>query len=233
MTAATRRSVFREYLEALLVAALFLGFSNTFVFKTFFIPSGSMESTLLVGDHLIVNRFVFGADAGSPAALPLRSPRRGDVVIFRSLEDPRIDLVKRCAAIGGDTVEIINKQLYVNGSRVDESAYVEHRDAQVYTRRSRADAHRIRRDNMPAVRIPDGHFFFLGDNRDNSYDSRYWGVVPTRYVKGRALVIYWSNGGTTSDGRWPGTWQRLAQLARTALGFFTETRWNRTLDLVR
>jgi signal peptidase I len=234
MSSHRRRSVFREYLEALLVAALFLGFSNTFVLKTFFIPSGSMESTLLIGDHLIVNRFIFGTTAGGEVpGLPGRSPSRGDVVIFRSVEDPRIDLVKRCVATGGDSVEIVNKQLYVNGERVEESHYVEHRDARLFTRRQRVGAAELRRDNMPRVIVPDGHYFFLGDNRDHSYDSRFWGVVPERYVKGRAFLIYWSNGGETSDGRWPGTMARLTQLVRTAVGFVTNSRWSRTFMLVR
>lgn len=233
MSEIRRRTVFREYLEALLVAALFLGFSNTFVLKTFFIPSGSMESTLLIGDHLIVNRFIFGQQPELAPALPLRAPRRGDVVIFRSPEDPRIDLVKRCVAVGGDTVEIINKQLYVNGERVEEGAYVEHRDPRVFTRRVRAGAHELRRDNLSLLRVPDDHFFFLGDNRDHSYDARYWGAVPQRYVKGRAFVIYWSNGGETSDGSWPGALARLGQLLRTGVGFFTESRWGRTFMLVR
>lgn len=232
MSATTSKSTSREYLEALLVAALFLGFSNTFVLKTFYIPSASMESTLLVGDHLIVNRFIYGQTPDA-AAMPIRSPERGDVVIFRSVEDPRVDLVKRCVAVGGDTVEVLNKQLYVNGERVEESAYVAHRDSHVFSRRARASAHELRRDNLAPVRVPDGHFFFLGDNRDESYDSRYWGFVPARYIKGRAFVIYWSNGGETSDGSWPGTFQRIGQLLRTLLGFFTESRWGRTLMLVR
>ena len=234
MSSTRRRSVFREYLEALLVAALFLGFSNNFVLKTFFIPSGSMESTLLVGDHLIVNRFIFGGGLGDGSqALPGRSPQRGDVVIFRSVEDPRIDLVKRCAAVGGDRVEIINKQLYVNGERVEESHYVEHRDARVFTRRQGIGGSELRRDNMPEVVVPPNHFFFLGDNRDHSYDSRFWGFVPERYIKGRAFLIYWSNGGETGDGNWPGALTRLTQLLRTALGFITDSRWSRTFMLVR
>src|SRR5688500_7551371 len=121
--------VWREYLEALLVAGLFLGFTNTFVLKTFYIPSGSMENTLLVGDHLIVNRYVYGTEGGPlSGALPGREPRRGDVVVFRSPEDPQIDLVKRLIGLPGDRVEVRQKQLYVNGTQVADDSYAIHRD---------------------------------------------------------------------------------------------------------
>ena len=134
MSDAPSRSTFREYLEALLIAGLFLGFTNYFVVKTFFIPSGSMENTLLVGDHLFVNRFIYGA---SPTAvervlLPRREPRRGDIVIFRSPKEPTLDLVKRLVGLPGDTIRILDKQLYVNNQRVDDAEYVVHQDSMVY-----------------------------------------------------------------------------------------------------
>src|SRR3989304_3674028 len=112
-----RRLVLREYLEARLIAAVFLGFTNTFVVKTFYIPSGSMEETLLIGDHLFVNRFIYAPapTALERALLPSRTPRRGDIVIFRSPEKPSVDLVKRCVGLPGDAIQITNKRLYVNG----------------------------------------------------------------------------------------------------------------------
>jgi signal peptidase I len=231
--AAAQRSTPREYLEALLIAALFLLFTNTFVIKTFFIPSGSMENTLLVGDHLFVNRFIFGP-AGSGlerTLLPLREPRRGDIVIFRSPERPTVDLVKRLIGLPGDTLQLINKQLYVNGQQVTEDVYVEHKDSRTFPNRAYLSEQMRLRDNFGPVTVPEGRYFCMGDNRDFSYDSRFWGTVPAEYLKGRAFVIYWSFGGGTSDGTWRGAGSKLKEIVNTVVGFPTKTRWSRTLHL--
>jgi len=232
---APRHSTAREYLEALLIAALFLGFTNNFVVKTFFIPSGSMEDTLLVGDHLFVNRYIFAPAASEleRRLLPQRQPRRGDIVIFRSPERPTVDLVKRLIGLPGDVIQTVDKTLYVNGERVDDAAFVEHKDPRVFPNRPFLDDHRRRRDNFGPITVPPGHYFCLGDNRDHSYDSRYWGTVPARFLKGRAFVVYWSYGGGTSDGTWRGLGAKLRELGGTALGFLTKTRWSRTLHLPR
>ncbi len=220
-----RTSTFREYFEALLIAGVFLGFTNTFVVKTFYIPSASMEDTLLIGDHLFVNRFIYGARGLGELGglLPLRDVARGDVVIFRSPEDPRVDMVKRCVGLPGDTVELVDKGLYVNGKRIEDGNYTKHADPRLLAMR----------DRFGPFTVPAGHYFCMGDNRDRSHDSRFWGPVPRHFVKGRAFVVYWSYGGETSDGKWHGWGVKLRQLARTAGGFFTRTRWSRTLDLVR
>src|SRR5258708_5834992 len=123
------RSVAREYLEALIIAAIFLQFANTYVVQTYYIPSGSMEDTLLVGDHLFVNRFIYGP---APTALerrllPLRPVRRGDIVVFRSKENLRIDVVKRCIGLPGDVIRVVDKRLFVNGNAVNDSVYAVHR----------------------------------------------------------------------------------------------------------
>src|SRR5262245_52671009 len=127
---ASGRSVYREYFEALLIAAIFLRFANTYVIQTFYIPSGSMENTLLVGDHLFVNRFIYGpaATALERKLLPLRPPRRGDIVVFRSPENPTIDVVKRCIGQPGDKIEVVDKQLYIGGKAVDDASYAVHKD---------------------------------------------------------------------------------------------------------
>jgi signal peptidase I len=233
-------SVLREYLEALIVAAIFLGFTNTFVLKTFYIPSPSMVETLLVGDHLFVNRFVFGPQNTGleRTLLPGREVRRGDIVIFRSPETPEIDLVKRCVALAGDTVEVRNKSLHINGEAVEDQGYAQHVDGVIEPRgRSRLGtlygARDNSRDNWGPFQVPDEHLFCMGDNRDRSYDSRYFGPIPMALVKGRAGVIYWSYGGETPDGSWPGWGERLKQLGKTALGFLPKTRWSRTFKLVR
>jgi len=229
-----QRSVAREYLEALIIAAIFLRFTNTWVLQTFFIPSGSMEETLLIGDHLFVNRFIYGP-AATPLErklLPLREPDRGDIVIFRSPETPTLDLVKRCMARPGDTIREVDKKIFLNGKAVDDSAYAIHRDPAVYSELSLSEQGR-RRDNFGPREIPAGHYFCMGDNRDFSYDSRYWGTLPAPLLKGRALFIYWSNGGETGDGVWRGPLDELKQLGKTAAGFFTKTRWSRTFRLIR
>ena len=229
------RSTAREYLEALLIAGIFLAFTNTFLVKTFYIPSSSMEDTLLVGDHLFVNRFIYGPAPDGPLAglLPHRAVERGDVVIFRSPEEPEVDMVKRCVGRDGDRVHLQNKRLHLNGRPVDESAFAINRDAQVYRSPVRAGPQAYRRDNFGPYTVPEQNLFCLGDNRDFSYDSRFFGPVPSHYVKGRALLIYWSYGGETPDGTWEGWGARIAQFLRTAAGFFTQTRWHRTFTLVR
>lgn len=235
MSDAPRHSTFREYAEALLIAALFLGFTNNFVVKTFFIPSGSMEDTLLVGDHLFVNRYIFAPAASGleRQVLPQRAPSRGDIVVFRSPERPTVDLVKRLIGLPGDVIQTVDKTLYVNGERVDDSTFAEHKDPRIFPNRPFLSDDRRRRDNFGPYTVPPGHYFCLGDNRDHSYDSRYWGAVPERYLKGRAFVVYWSYGGGTSDGTWRGLGAKLRELGGTALGFLTKTRWSRTLYLPR
>jgi len=229
------RSVFREYFEALLIAGVFLGFANTFVLKTFYIPSSSMENTLLVGDHLFVNRFIYGPPASSleRKLLPARAVRRGDIVIFRSLETPETDMVKRCVALGGDTVELRAAQLYVNGVEVPDREFVIHKNPPVPGEDPYRQEQKLRRDNFGPLVVPADHYFCMGDNRDESYDSRFWGPLPAANVKGRPALIYWSFGGETPDGTWRGWGPRLAQLGRTAAGFLTRSRWERTFRVIR
>lgn len=224
-----KRSTLREYLEALLIAGIFLGFSNTFIVKTFYIPSGSMEDTLLVGDHLFVNRFIYGP---APTALerkllPNRAIDRGDVVIFRSVEQAGVDMVKRCVGLPGDTIQIDNKELFINGRKVDDDSYAVHKEGRTIP------PGLSERDFFGPYKVPAERYFCLGDNRDRSHDSRFWKGVPRHHVKGRASIIYWSNGGETSDGRWHGYGHKIKQLLSTAVGFFTRTRWSRTFHLVR
>jgi signal peptidase I len=228
------RSIVREYLEALIIAAIFLRFTNTWVVQTFYIPSGSMEQTLLVGDHLFVNRFIYGPAATGleRKLLPLRPERRGDIVIFRSPENPVMDVVKRCVGVPGDTIRVVDKRLAINGKTVDDASYALHRDPMLYSDVSISEQGR-RRDNFGPETVPAGHYFCMGDNRDFSYDSRFWGMLPGHLVKGRALFIYWSNGGETSDGQWRGLGPQLRELGRTAFGFFSKTRWERTFRLIR
>lgn len=231
----SKRSTFREYLEALIIAGIFLGFTNTFVVKTFYIPSASMEETLLIGDHLFVNRFIYGPSPTrlEQKLLPVRPVERGDIVIFRSPERPRVDMVKRCVGLPDDEIRVVDKDLYLNGEWVDDATYTWHRDPRVFRDLPSIPPSARLRDNFGPAAVPEDHFFCLGDNRDQSYDSRFWGSVPAHFVKGRAFLIYWSFGGETSDGVWRGLGNKLRQLGGTAVGFFSKSRWERTFHLVR
>jgi len=230
-----KRSTTREYLEALIIAGIFLGFTNTFVVKTFYIPSASMEETLLIGDHLFVNRFIYGPAPTrlERKLLPLRPVERGDIVIFRSPERPRVDMVKRCIGLPDDEIRVVDKDLYINGDWVDDGTYTWHRDPRVFRDLPSVPPSARRRDNFGPTTVPEEHIFCFGDNRDQSYDSRFWGSVPAHFVKGRAFLIYWSFGGETSDGVWRGLGSKLRQLIGTAVGFFSQSRWGRTFHLVR
>ncbi len=227
----------REYLEAFLIAVILLKFANTFVLQTFYIPSGSMEETLLIGDHLFVNRFIYGPKLIDleEKIFPLRPIRRGDVVVFRSKEDHLTDVVKRCVGLPGDTIEIRADKLLINGAVVDDSAVTKFKEPMEMARLSRADRRMLthKRAFFGPIRVPEAHYFCMGDNRWNSRDSRFWGTLPAHLVKGRASVIYWSYGGETPDGQYHGLANRLRQLASTAFGFLTKSRWGRTFRLVR
>ena len=229
-----RRSIWREYGEAILIAAIFLRFTNAFVLQTFYIPSGSMENTLLIGDHLFVNRFIYGETKGSPleGLLPARPLQRGDIVVFRSKEDPIVDVVKRCIGLPGDRIRITDKELFLNGQRVEDELYTRHTDPITYKNLPAYQPNRRRRDNFGPLVVPDKHYFFMGDNRDHSYDSRFWGPLPAHLVKGRAVVIYWSYGGRMTREDAQGL-DRILGVGRTALGFFTQSRWGRTFRVVR
>jgi len=227
------RSVWREYTEAILIAAIILRFTNAFVLQTFYIPSQSMEDTLLVGDHLFVNRFIYGTNVGGPleSLLPTREVRRGDIVVFRSKLEP-IDVVKRCVGLPGDEIRVLDKELYVNGEKVRDDGYTKTTDPIVYRDLPAYTPNQRRRDNFGPLVVPEGHYFFMGDNRDNSLDSRFWGTLPAHLVKGRASFIYWSYAGPMASEDADGV-TRLKQIGRTAVGFFRQTRWHRTFRVVR
>lgn len=228
------RSILREYTEAFIIAVIFLRFTQIFILQTFYIPSGSMENTLLVGDHLFVNRFLYGqAPTGlEEKILPSRDIQRGDIVVFRSPENPSIDVVKRCVGVPGDTVDVQAKQLYINGKAVQDSTYALHTDPISYSELSFSDQGR-RRDNFGPETVPPGHYFCMGDNRDHSYDSRFWGMLPRHLIKGRALFIYWSYGGPSGDVERRGLGVGRFRFRGTPKDFFTKTRWERTFHLIR
>lgn len=218
-----RRSTLREYLEAFLIAVIFATFARTFVVQAFKIPTGSMEQNLLIGDHILVNKFIYGSTVSGwdRALFPHRQIRRGDVVVFKYPEDPNRDFIKRCVGLPGDRVELIGELLYINGELVEDGSYVYHHP------------HVQFREHFGPVTVPDGEYFCMGDNRDNSRDSRSWGSVPAGYVKGRAFLVYWSYDGGRESLDWPGYRGKIEQLTEVARGFFAKTRWSRSFTIVR
>ena len=224
---------FREYYEAILVAVIFTLFARTFVAQAFKIPTGSMENNLLVGDHLFVNKFIYAPHFDTPLykLLPYRAPERGDVVVFKYPQDPSRDFIKRAVAIGGDTVEVRNKELFVNG-KPEHNPHVMHADSQTYPNSPYLPPSLRDRDWFGPVTVPKGFIFCMGDNRDNSLDSRFWGPAPDTYLKGRALFIYWSYEAPPNSEEWHGVWHRIGQLGSVAVHFFTRTRWSRTFRIV-
>jgi signal peptidase I len=191
---ARAKSNLREYLEALLLAIVLTVVIRGLVIQAFRIPTSSMEETLQIGDFLFVNKMIYGSEIdigfGGNRFLyhrfpAIRKPRPGDVIVFRYPDDPARDFIKRCVAVGGQTVEIRDKVLYVDG-RAPQEPYVVHKDPRVLARET------SQRDNFGPLVVPQDHLFMLGDNRDNSHDSRFWGALPENLVKGKALFLYWS-----------------------------------------
>lgn len=185
-----KKSVLREYTESLIIAVVLALFVRTFVFQAFKIPTGSMEPNLLIGDHLIVNKMIFSpaATGVERAILPTREVRRGDVIVFKYPEEPERDFIKRVIGLPGDRLELRNKILHINGQPLEEpyAHYASPASTEAF------GASGDLREFYGPVTVPDRQFFMMGDNRDNSEDSRYWGFLPASYVKGKALFIYFS-----------------------------------------
>jgi signal peptidase I len=183
----SKKSIVLEYGKSLLIALVLALFVRTFFVQAYKIPSGSMLETLKIGDHILVEKFLFGTHIPFTdiVVLPLTQPKRGDVVVFRYPLDPSLDFIKRIIALPGDTVQGINKDIYVNGKRLKEP-YIQHIDNFVLP------AYISPRDNFGPLRVPKDSYFAMGDNRDNSKDSRFWGFVPRQNIKGEAMAIYFS-----------------------------------------
>ena len=179
-----KKSLFREYAEALVMALLLALVIRTFVVQSFKIPSESMMNTLLVGDYLLGDKFTYGLKIPftNISIYDGREPQLGDVVIFAYPKDPSLDFIKRIVGVPGDVIEVRNKQLYRNNELVKED----------FARFTDADTIINVRDNYGPRVVPEGHYFMMGDNRDNSQDSRFWGFVSRDAIRARAWRIYWS-----------------------------------------
>jgi signal peptidase I len=209
-----KKSVFREYFESLVVAVILALFVRTWVFQAFQIPTGSMENNLLIGDHLIINKMVFApaVTAFERALLPDRQIKRGDIVVFKFPQDPERDFIKRVIGLPGDKLELHHKRVLINGKELSEP-YVQYLEPPDPNAAPKLDD--VREEYGPVI-VPSGQYFMMGDNRDNSQDSRYWGFMPASYVKGEALFIYFS----FTEG---------APLSK----FFSGIRWNRIFGRVK
>jgi signal peptidase I len=182
-----KKSKFREYVEAIILAIVIALFIRTFVIQAYKIPSGSMKPTLLIGDHILVSKFNYGIKLPflRTTLIPVGAPQRGDVIVFIYPEDRSKDFIKRLIGLPGDTIEIRNKKIFINGLPYSDKHGV-------YVDNLVIPGAVQPRDNFGPVTVPEGSLFVMGDNRDESYDSRFWGFVSKKDVLGKALIIYWS-----------------------------------------
>jgi signal peptidase I len=199
------KSRVREYVEALVIAVVLALFVRTFVVQAFKIPSGSMIPTLQIGDHILVNKFVYGVKLPftNLTIIPLGEPKRGDVIVFKYPQDESKDFIKRVIGRPGDRVEVRHQQVYVNDTPLTEP-YAIHQSEMPRNPLEQP------RDDYGPVTVPSHAYFVMGDNRDHSLDSRYWGFVTEEKIKGRAFLIYWSWDGIE---RWV-RWERLGKMVQ-------------------
>lgn len=193
------QTMLKEYAEALIVALILAFIIRSFVVQAFKIPSGSMLQTLQIGDHLLVTKFAYGVKIPFTNSMIIEreGPERGDVIVFDFPEDPSKDFIKRVIGVPGDVVEIREKKLFLNGVEQQET-YIQHVDTSTSV---------PRRDNFGPVMVPENKYFVLGDNRDESYDSRFWGFVERNTIAGKALILYWSWESLTNV-----RWERIGQM---------------------
>jgi signal peptidase I len=229
-----KKSTIREYFESIVIAVILALFIRTFVVQAFKIPTGSMEENLLIGDHLLVNKFIFGPTATplERALLPVADIKRGDVIVFKYPEEPDRDFIKRVIGLPGETIEVREKRVFVNGKALEEP--YAHYLLPVSTP---SEFHEVTsfdvRERYGPVTVPGNHYFVMGDNRDNSQDSRYWGFLTRDFVKGKALIIYWSYEAEREDYQEEGAGATLKGLASVFVHFFTRTRWERMFHQIR
>jgi len=228
-----RKSTAREYFESIVIAVILALFIRTFVVQAFKIPTGSMEQNLLIGDHLLVNKFVYAPTATGVerALLPVGTLHRGNVVVFKYPEEPERDFIKRVIGLPGDTIELRAKKVYINGKPLEEP-YIHFLEPPAgQSEYAEVTSYDVRERYGP-VTVPPNQYFVMGDNRDNSQDSRYWGFLPRDYIKGKALVIYWSYEAGREDYRDEGAGATLRGFVSVFAHFFTRTRWDRMLHQI-
>ena len=228
-----KKSTLREYFESAVIAVILALFVRTFVVQAFKIPTGSMENNLLIGDHLLVNKFVYGpAPTGfERTLLPIGTIKRGEVLVFKYPEQPDRHFIKRVIGLPGETLEVRQKKVYINGKPLDEpyTHFLTAPAGSAFHEETSFDV----RDQYGPVTIPPDHYFMMGDNRDNSQDSRYWGFLPRENIRGRALLIYWSYEAEREEYEEAGAGETVKGLFSVFTHFFTRTRWDRMLHQIR
>jgi len=182
----SKQNKIRDWVEPAFEAIIIAIIIRTLLIQAFKIPTSSMEDTLLINDHIIANKFIYGTTIPfrKDKILRFEKPKRGDVVIFRYPVDPKLMFIKRCIGLPGDTIEIKDKVVYVNSQKLEEK-YVYHKDIRTFP------AMYAPRDNYGPIKVPEGHYFVMGDNRDYSSDSRFWGFLPDEFLRGKAWIVYW------------------------------------------
>jgi signal peptidase I len=231
----------RDFITEWALNILILLFGTTTLVQAFIVPTPSMDTTVMVGDHLLVDKLSYApSDALSKHLLPYTEPKRGDIIVFRWPIDISQNYVKRCMGLPGDHIKLVDKELYLNGKKLVEP-YIQHvrPELEMYRDNFPADAYgpvydrgrKMLSDNVVngELIVPEGNYFAMGDNRDNSLDSRYWGFVPRENIIGKPLVIFWSYDAPTED--WVD--YNSNHFIDLAKNFFRKTRWDRTLKLVR
>ena len=197
MDTTKKPSKIKEYAEAIVIAILIAVFIRTFIVQAFKIPSGSMKPTLEIGDHILVNKLSYGIKIPylRKTLIPTGEPGRGDIAVFIYPVDKSKDFIKRVIGVGGDVIEIKNKKVFVNNTVISDH-YAVHNEEVIFPKSIQP------RDNFGPVKVPEGTIFCMGDNRDQSYDSRFWGFVKLEDVIGRAFIIYWSWDSDDFSPRW-------------------------------
>jgi signal peptidase I len=228
-----KKSTLREYFESIVIAVILALFIRTFVVQAFKIPTGSMENNLLIGDHLLVNKLIFGPteSALERTLMPVGRIKRGDVIVFKYPEEPERDFIKRVIGMPGETLEVREKKVYINGQALDEP-YVHFLQPPSSTSEQAEFTSFDVRERYGPVTVPPDQYFMMGDNRDNSQDSRYWGFLSRDLIKGKALFIYWSYESGREDYQENGAGATLRGLGSVFVHFFTRTRWDRMLHQI-
>jgi signal peptidase I len=224
-----RKSAAREWIESLVFSLIFVFFFTNFIAQATQVPTESMKPTILVGDHFFLDKFAFPANYPDfmLKVLPTRHIHREEIVAFKSPENPKIPFIKRVIGLPGETLEIRDKVVYINGKMLEEP-YKYFIDSNIYERGSGIPHDYVVRDNYGPMRIPADCYFMMGDNRDNSNDSRYWGVVQGKYIIGKPLFVYWSYEADPYDPRPKSILEYAKEYGSVAVNFFSKTRWSRT-----
>jgi len=214
-------SSFRENFELITETLIYVFFVMTFLLQSFVIPTGSMKDNILVGDHILVDKIAYAKSLGTldSIMLPALEIKRGMIVTFKSPAELDKEYVKRVIALPGERIKIVNKKVYIDNEPLNEP-YTFFKDPNIQT---------SYRDNFPEFTVPENFYFCMGDNRDKSYDSRFWGPVPADFIIGKPWRIYWSFESESSDYLTPGFKHRLKDLGKTIINFIPKTRWSRTL----